>query len=42
MGLSADTVAWLHFLMNVFTAVAGHKKPLSLAYVNIRKVDLVV
>lgn len=35
-------VAWLHFLMNVFTEVACHQKTLGLAYVNIRKVDLVI
>lgn len=42
MGHKVTVEDWLHFLMNISTAVAGHEKPLNLASVTIRKIDLVV
>lgn len=42
MGHKLNVKDWLHFLMKVSTAVAEHEKPLNLASVTIRKIDIVV
>lgn len=42
MGHKVNVEDWLHFLINVSTAVAGHEKTLNLASITIRKIDLVV